>query len=44
MTMLTDTRMEHEAGGWRMDFRGDDGDAVSIRVAAAPNSVQRTAH
>nr|WP_245457320.1 hypothetical protein [Rhizobium leguminosarum] len=27
-----DTRIEHEAGGWKIDFIGDDGDAVSVKV------------
>jgi len=30
---LADTRIEHEAGGWKIDFIGDDGDAVSVKVA-----------
>ncbi|MDP9813690.1 hypothetical protein J2W42_006565 [Rhizobium tibeticum] len=30
---LIDTRIEHEPRGWRIDFLGDDGDAVSVRVA-----------
>ncbi|TBF35261.1 hypothetical protein ELG88_08550 [Rhizobium leguminosarum] len=30
---LADMRIEHEAGGWKIDFIGDDGDAVSVRVA-----------
>ncbi|MHC2454040.1 hypothetical protein ACVMIX_000681 [Rhizobium leguminosarum] len=29
---LADTRIEHEAGGWKIDFIGD-GDAVSVKVA-----------
>ncbi|ACS60071.1 hypothetical protein Rleg_7061 (plasmid) [Rhizobium leguminosarum bv. trifolii WSM1325] len=29
---LADTRIEHEAGGWKIDFIGDDGDAVSDKV------------
>ncbi|MFA1625289.1 hypothetical protein ACDY96_21640 [Rhizobium mongolense] len=30
---LADTKIEHEAGGWKIDFIGDDGDAVSVKVA-----------
>lgn len=30
---LADTRIEHDAGGWKIDFIGDDGDAVSVKVA-----------
>ncbi|NKL63904.1 hypothetical protein GFM09_21645 [Rhizobium leguminosarum bv. viciae] len=30
---LADTRIEHEAGCWKIDFIGDDGDAVSVKVA-----------
>jgi hypothetical protein len=30
---LSDTRIQHEEGGWRIDFIGDDGDAVSVHVA-----------
>ena len=30
---LADTRIEHEAGGWKIDFIGDDGDAVSVMAA-----------
>ncbi|MGO7206371.1 hypothetical protein ACCT30_35390, partial [Rhizobium ruizarguesonis] len=30
---LADMRIEHEAGGWKIDFIGYDGDAVSVRVA-----------
>ncbi|MBY5353606.1 hypothetical protein HFO94_08650 [Rhizobium leguminosarum] len=29
---LADTRIEHEAGGWKIDFIGDNGDAVSVKV------------
>jgi len=27
------TRIEHESSGWKIDFIGDDGDAVTVRVA-----------
>lgn len=30
---LIDTRIEHQPSGWRIDFIGDDGDAVTVRVA-----------
>jgi len=30
---LADTRIDHDAGGWKIDFIGDDGDAVSVKVA-----------
>ncbi|RFB95100.1 hypothetical protein B5K11_08990 [Rhizobium leguminosarum bv. trifolii] len=30
---LTDMRIEHEAGGWKIDFIGGDGDAVSVNIA-----------
>ncbi|WP_281048230.1 hypothetical protein [Rhizobium ruizarguesonis] len=30
---LADTRIEHDAGGWKIDFIGDDGDALSVKVA-----------
>ncbi|MGO6810148.1 hypothetical protein ACC702_03620 [Rhizobium ruizarguesonis] len=30
---LADMKIEHEAGGWKIDFVGDDGDAVSVKVA-----------
>ncbi|MBB3649101.1 hypothetical protein FHX14_005335 [Rhizobium sp. BK619] len=30
---LADTRIEHHAGGWKIDFIGDDGHAVSVKVA-----------
>lgn len=30
---LTDTKVAHERAGWRIDFVGDDGDAVTVHVA-----------
>ncbi|MGR9372449.1 hypothetical protein [Rhizobium leguminosarum] len=30
---MADTRIEHEAGGWNIDFIGDGGDAGSVKVA-----------
>lgn len=30
---LLETKVAHVANGWRIDFVGDDGEAVSIRVA-----------
>ncbi|MGO7969895.1 hypothetical protein ACC705_02690 [Rhizobium ruizarguesonis] len=32
---LTNTKIAHETGGWRVDFLGDDGDAVTVHVADA---------
>ncbi|GGE07890.1 MULTISPECIES: hypothetical protein [Rhizobium] len=32
---LTNTKVAHENGGWRVDFLGDDGDAVTVHVADA---------
>jgi len=31
---LTETRIAHENNGWRIDFLSDDGDAVTVHVAA----------
>ncbi|MBB3644382.1 hypothetical protein FHX14_000541 [Rhizobium sp. BK619] len=30
---LTDTRVAHQDNGWRIDFVGDDGEAVTVHVA-----------
>jgi hypothetical protein len=30
---LLETKVAHEKTGWRVDFVGDDGEAVSIKVA-----------
>lgn len=30
---LTDTRIRRDDHGWKVDFIGDDGDAVTVRVA-----------
>jgi Uri superfamily endonuclease len=30
---LTDTRVAHEDNGWRIDFVGDNGEAVTVHVA-----------
>ncbi|NEJ98630.1 hypothetical protein [Rhizobium ruizarguesonis] len=30
---LLETKIVHEKTGWRVDFVGDDGEAVSIKVA-----------
>ncbi|MCS4092681.1 hypothetical protein [Rhizobium sp. BK176] len=30
---LTETKVAQEEQGWRVDFVGDDGDAVTVRVA-----------
>lgn len=30
---LVETKVAHETTGWRVDFLGDDGEAVSIKVA-----------
>ncbi|EPE96244.1 hypothetical protein [Rhizobium grahamii] len=30
---LIDTRIMHDPDGWKIDFLGDDGDAVTVRVA-----------
>ncbi len=30
---LWETKVAHETTGWRVDFLGDDGEAVSIKVA-----------
>jgi len=30
---LLETKVAHETTGWRIDFFGDDGEAVSIKVA-----------
>jgi hypothetical protein len=30
---LTNTKVAHENAGWRIDFVGDDGDAVTVHVA-----------
>jgi len=30
---LADTKSERQADGWKIDFIGDDGDAVSVHVA-----------
>ncbi|MGO8298881.1 hypothetical protein ACC817_22595 [Rhizobium ruizarguesonis] len=30
---LLETKIVHETTGWRVDFVGDDGEAVSIKVA-----------
>ncbi|QKK26894.1 hypothetical protein [Rhizobium hidalgonense] len=30
---LTDTKVAHQQTGWRIDFVGDDGDAVTVHVA-----------
>jgi hypothetical protein len=30
---LVETKIVHETTGWRVDFVGDDGEAVSIKVA-----------
>jgi hypothetical protein len=32
---LTNTKIAHENGGWRVDFLGDGGDAVTVHVADA---------
>jgi hypothetical protein len=29
---LADTKIKHNPGGWKVDFIGDDGDALTIRV------------
>ncbi|UXS05396.1 hypothetical protein [Agrobacterium tumefaciens] len=32
---LTDTRVQQETDGWKVEFVGDDGDSVSVHVAEA---------
>nr|WP_246763200.1 YjbH domain-containing protein [Rhizobium sp. 007] len=40
---LTNTKIAHENGGWRVDFVGDDGDSVTVHVADAGNSDEEAA-
>lgn len=30
---LADTKIKHDSDGWNVDFIGDDGNAVTVRVA-----------
>ncbi|MBB3447074.1 MULTISPECIES: hypothetical protein [unclassified Rhizobium] len=40
---LTNTKVIHESNGWRVDFIGDDGDAVTVYVADAAYIDEHTA-
>lgn len=40
---LTDTKVGHDNTGWRIDFVGDDGDAVTVHVAAGGHLDEETA-
>jgi len=40
---LIDTKVAHENTGWRIDFVGDDGDAVTVHVANAAYLDEETA-
>ena len=37
---LADTRTERQADGWKVDFIGDDGDAVTVHVAGGHELAQ----